>query len=37
MSKTRFTRDDWLDLGLARLGEAGPEALKLAPLCAAAG
>lgn len=34
--KIRFKREDWLDFGLQRLADAGPEALKLHPLCEAA-
>ncbi len=33
---SRLTREDWLDLGLKRLSEAGPDALKLDAICAAA-
>lgn len=34
---TRLTRVDWLDLGLRQLAEGGAEAVKLAPVCKAAG
>ncbi len=37
MSKKRFRREDWLEFGLVRLGEEGPDALRLTELCAAAG
>ncbi|MEL6841379.1 MAG: TetR/AcrR family transcriptional regulator [Pseudomonadota bacterium] len=37
MSKRRFQAEDWLKLGLAELSAHGPEAVKLAPICAAAG
>lgn len=37
MSNKRFRREDWLDFGLTQLGEAGPDALRLTELCAAAG
>lgn len=33
----RRARDDWLVLGLARLAEAGPRAIRLEAICAAAG
>lgn len=32
----RFSRDDWLVLGLAQLSAHGPEGLRIEPLCAAA-
>lgn len=32
----RFTRDDWLVLGLAQLSAHGPDGLRIEPLCAAA-
>ncbi len=32
----RFSRDDWLILGLAQLSAYGPEGLRIEPLCAAA-
>ncbi|MEP5730429.1 MAG: TetR/AcrR family transcriptional regulator [Sulfitobacter sp.] len=37
MTRKRFRREDWLELGLNRLGEGGPEVLKIHDLCAAAG
>lgn len=37
MSRRRFSRDDWLDFGLAQLADGGPEALSVHPLCQAAG
>lgn len=33
---TRMSREDWLELGLARLSAVGPEALKLEAICEAA-
>lgn len=33
----RFSRDDWLVLGLAQLSAHGPAGLRIDPLCAAAG
>ncbi|PWK60062.1 TetR/AcrR family transcriptional regulator [Roseicyclus mahoneyensis] len=33
----RLTREDWLDLGLRQLAQGGAEAVKLAPVCKAAG
>jgi AcrR family transcriptional regulator len=33
----RFSRDDWLVLGLAQLSAHGPDGLRIDPLCAAAG
>ncbi|MEM7269777.1 MAG: TetR/AcrR family transcriptional regulator [Pseudomonadota bacterium] len=33
----RFTKDDWLILGLSQLASAGPDALRLEALCEAAG
>ena len=36
MSAKRFSRENWLSLGLRRLSEAGPSALTLEALCAAA-
>ncbi|MEP3347498.1 MAG: TetR/AcrR family transcriptional regulator [Litoreibacter sp.] len=36
MTRKRFRREDWLELGLKRLGEGGPEVLKIHDLCAAA-
>ncbi len=32
----RFSRDDWLVLGLAQLSAHGPDGLRIEPLCAAA-
>ena len=32
----RFSRDDWLVLGLAQLSAYGPDGLRIEPLCAAA-
>jgi AcrR family transcriptional regulator len=37
MTSKRFRRDDWLDFGLLRLAQAGPDALRLSELCASAG
>lgn len=36
MTRKRFRREDWLNLGLSRLAEGGPEALKVHDLCAVA-
>ncbi len=36
MTRKRFRREDWLDLGLEQLGRGGPEALKVHDLCAQA-
>lgn len=36
-NKARFSRADWVALGLARLSDAGTEAIKLEAICAAAG
>ncbi|MDX8348071.1 TetR/AcrR family transcriptional regulator [Cognatiyoonia sp. IB215446] len=37
VGKRRFQAEDWLALGLKELSARGPEAIKLAPICAAAG
>ncbi|WP_421849516.1 TetR/AcrR family transcriptional regulator [Oricola sp.] len=37
MTGKRFRREDWLEFGLQQLASQGPEALKLATLCEAAG
>lgn len=37
MKKKRYSAEDWLDLGLAELSRAGPEAVKLEAICKAAG
>ncbi|MEM1378350.1 MAG: TetR/AcrR family transcriptional regulator [Pseudomonadota bacterium] len=37
MKKRRFSRTDWIKLGLARLADAGSEAVKLEAICEAAG
>ena len=36
MSRRRFSRADWIDLGLSELSAKGPEAVKLEAICAAA-
>ncbi|MGB0506322.1 MAG: TetR/AcrR family transcriptional regulator, partial [Pikeienuella sp.] len=36
-ARKRFTREDWLDFGLAQLAKEGPDALSIHPLCKAAG
>lgn len=35
--KVRLTREDWLDLGLRQLAAGGAEAVRLVPVCKAAG
>ena len=37
MTRKRLSRTDWLDLGLAALAEGGIDAIKLEPICDAAG
>lgn len=37
MTRKRFTKEDWLRFGLEQLAAQGPDALKLAALCEAAG
>lgn len=37
MRRRRFTREDWIMLGHARLAAEGPEAVKLEAICKAAG
>ncbi len=37
VKRKRYRADDWLDLALAELAQAGPDAVKLEALCAAAG
>ncbi|MEM9975597.1 MAG: TetR/AcrR family transcriptional regulator [Pseudomonadota bacterium] len=37
MTKRRFSRDDWVALGLAELSARGPEGVKLEAICTAAG
>jgi len=37
LTRKRFRREDWLDLGLRALSEHDPEALKLEAICKAAG
>jgi len=36
MTSKRFSRNDWLDFGLLRLADGGPDALRLQDLCKAA-
>ncbi|MEL6683166.1 MAG: TetR/AcrR family transcriptional regulator [Pseudomonadota bacterium] len=37
VTKTRFTAENWLQLGLRELAAHGPDAVKLAPICDKAG
>lgn len=37
MTRPRFTREDWIDLGRERLARAGVEAIKLDAICKASG